>query len=338
MWEGNSLNPVLPERQAEALAEIRVPSILGAVFGEIYDPQGVLIQPNVSDTLIKSKVNDHLGHHTFFVRMKQGQMEWWQPVNVQITKSEKSPVILPFSQVNTSECRMMNMDSLFNANVTDIFRNEYLTPRSPYTTLQLPVQGIGEWCHPKLTADIDDAGLRALVRDEMLTTKLGVPFRTLAQGSNIAFTSLWDNYPDSLSIPLSGRASHAYLMMAGSTNHMQCRIANGIVRVYYTDGTSDVLELVNPDNWCPIEQDFYVDGQAFAVVSPRPYRIHFKTGLVSNDLGKDLGIKGVYGRSIEGGAGVLLDMPLNPSKELSHLTLETLSNDVVIGLMGVTLQ
>lgn len=67
----------------------------------------------------------------------------------------------------------MNMDSLFNANVTDIFRNEYLTPRSPYTTLQLPVQGIGEWCHPKLTADIDDAGLRALVRDEMLTTKLG---------------------------------------------------------------------------------------------------------------------------------------------------------------------
>ena len=70
----------------------------------------------------------------------------------------------------------------------------------------------------------------------------------------------------------------------------------------------------------------------------RSYRIHFKTGLVSNDLGKDLGIKGVYGRSIEGGAGVLLDMPLNPSKELSHLTLETLSNDVVIGLMGVTLQ
>ena len=40
--------------------------------------------------------------------------------------------------------------SLFNANVTDIFRNEYLTPRSPYTTLQLPVQGIGEWCHPKI--------------------------------------------------------------------------------------------------------------------------------------------------------------------------------------------
>ena len=29
VWEGNCLNPVLPEIQAEALAEIRVPSILG---------------------------------------------------------------------------------------------------------------------------------------------------------------------------------------------------------------------------------------------------------------------------------------------------------------------
>ena len=338
VWGGKSLSSMLPEIQTDALAEINIPSTSGALFGEIYDPQGVLVQPNVSDTSIRSKVNDHLGHHTFFVRMKQGQMEWWQPVNIQISELEKSSVVLPFSQVNTLECRMINMDSLFNANVTDIFRNKYLTPRSPYTTLSLPIQGIGEWCHPKLTADIDDTGLRALVRDEVLTTQLGVSFRTLAQGNNIAFTSLWDNYPDSLSIPLSGRASHAYLMMAGSTNHMQCRIANGIIRVFYTDGTSDVLELVNPDNWCPIEQDFYVDGQAFTVSSPRPYRIHFKTGMVSNDLGKDLGIKGVYGRSIEGGAGILLDMPLNPSKELSHLTLETLSNDVVIGLMGITIQ
>ena len=63
-----------------------------------------------------------------------------------------------------------------------------------------------------------------------------------------------------------------------------------------------------------------------------------KSGLVSNDLGKALKIDGVYGRVIEGGAGVLLDMPLNPSKKLNRLTLETVANDVVIGLMGITLQ
>ena len=90
------------------------------------------------------------------------------------------------------------MQKVFNANVTDIFRNEYLSPRSPYTTLQLPKQGIGEWCHPLKTADIDDSGLRATVRKGLLETKLGIPFRTPAEGHNIAFTSLWDNYPDSL--------------------------------------------------------------------------------------------------------------------------------------------
>jgi hypothetical protein len=41
---------------------------------------------------------------------------------------------------------------------------------------------------------------------------------------------------------------------------------------------------------------------------------------------------------VEGGAAVLLDMPLDMSKELDYLEVETLANDVVIGLMGVTLQ
>ena len=43
-------------------------------------------------------------------------------------------------------------------------------------------------------------------------------------------------------------------------------------------------------------------------------------------------------RSLEKGAGVILDMPLNGQKQLRSLTVRTLSNDVVIGLIGVTLQ
>ena len=38
------------------------------------------------------------------------------------------------------------------------------------------------------------------------------------------------------------------------------------------------------------------------------------------------------------GAGIILDMPLNSQKTLRSLTVSTLSNDVVIGLMGITLQ
>ena len=56
------------------------------------------------------------------------------------------------------------------------------------------------------------------------------------------------------------------------------------------------------------------------------------------EAGKELGITGVYGREINGGAAELLDMRLNPGKKLKSITVRTLSNDVVIGLMGITLQ
>lgn len=270
-----------------------------------------------------------------FALLQQGDMQWWKEVAV----VEEQPAQLeePFRHVDVKRLQPVEMERCFNASVTDIFRNRYLSPRSPYTTLQLPVQGIGEWCHPLTTAEIDDSGLRASVRDGLVQTRTGVPFRTPAQGANISFTSLWDNYPDSLTVPLKGKASRAYLLMAGSTNHMQCHIDNGRIRAYYTDGSYDELPLVNPTNWAPIEQFFFEDGLAFNRQAPALWRLCLKNGESSNDFGRTLGYTNIN-RVIDGGAAVMLDMPLNPRKRLSHLTLTTLSNEVVIGLMAVTLQ
>lgn len=242
-----------------------------------------------------------------------------------------------FEHVKPETCEPVRIDQLFNDSISKIFRNEYLSPRSPYTTLQLPKQGVGEWCHPATTFEIDDSGLRKAAKNDCFVA-CGVPFRTLQAGNNVLFTSLWDNYPDKVEIPLSGQASHLYLMMAGTTNHMQCHMVNGVLTANYTDGTSDTLNLVNPDNWCPIEQDYFEDGKAFRLSFPRPYRVHLKTGIVSNNLEKELSIKGVYGREIEGGASILLDFPIQRNKTLRSLQLETISNDVIIGIMGITLQ
>ena len=241
------------------------------------------------------------------------------------------------------KCRPQAIDKYFNARVDDIFRQQYLSPRPQTTTLQIPTQGIGEWCHPQLTADINDSVFRSLIVNGRMVVA-NVPFSTPEQGRNIIYTSLWDNYPDAVTMPLKGRAAVAHLLMAGSTNHMQSRIDNGLVVVTYQDNSTDTLTLRNPDNWCPIEQDYYVDGKAFSTTNPRPYRICLGKAtddgrpIVSRDLGQVLGIREVYGREIPGGAAQLLRMPLNPAKKLRSLTLRTLSNDVVIGLMGVTLQ
>ncbi len=253
--------------------------------------------------------------------------------------SEPAPLsTLHALQKNTPQKTFpLTITQYFNAEVDDIFKNEYRSPRPQTTTLQIPTQGIGEWCHPQLTAEINDSVFRTLINDGIFEVA-GIPFRTPAVGKNIIYTSLWDNYPDSVVIPLKGRAEYAYLLMAGSTNHMQSRIDNGLVVATYTDGTTDSLMLRNPDNWCPIEQDYYIDGKAFQTLEPRPYRVCLSNGVVSRDLGKALNIEGVYGREIPGGAAQMLCMPLNSRKNLATLTLRTLSNDVVIGLMAVTLQ
>lgn len=239
--------------------------------------------------------------------------------------------------------RPQPLDRYYNSRVDDIFKNEYVSPRPAVTTLQIPTQGIGEWCHPQLTADINDSVFRSLVADGTITLA-GIPFRTPSAGRNIVYTSLWDNYPDAVTLPLKGKAHAACLLMAGSTNHMQSRIDNGLVVATYQDGSSDTLRLRNPDNWCPIEQDYYVDGKAFQTPALRPYRVCLGKAtpdgkpIVSRDLGRALGIQGVYGREIPGGAAQLLRMPLDARKKLRSLTVRTLSNDVVIGLMGVTLE
>ena len=232
-----------------------------------------------------------------------------------------------------------NLSGLFNAEVGDVFNNEYRSPRPQTTTLQIPLQGVGEWCHPQYKPTINDSVFRTLIKSGVFNVA-GVPFLTPKSGRNIVFTSLWDNYPDSVELTFNGKKKYsaAYLLMAGTTNHMQCHIDNGLVVATYTDGHADTLRLRNPENWCPIELDYYVDGKAFCSVEPRPYRVCLGTGTVSRDLGKELNIKGVYGREIPGGAAQMLCLRLDPKRKLARIAVRTLSNDVVVGLMGLTLQ
>lgn len=336
-WKGNALCSFADRgKLSGASYSLLLPESVSVL--KVYDPQTVFSSCKLEKGRLAGSVNrQREGSHTFFLQVKQGQLQWWQPVNI-VLPTKKKLLATAFDNIRPKQCHMVPLNHYWNASVSAIFKNTYLSPRSPYTTLELPTQGIGEWCHPLLTATIDDSGLRNRVKKNVLETSIGIPFQTPATGNNILFTSLWNNYPDSASIPLSGKASHAYLLMAGTTNHMQSRFVNGIVYIDYADGTFEKVELVNPDNWCPIEQDYFVDGKAFSVSGPRPYRLHFKNGMVSRDLGQVLSVKGVYGRELEGGAGILLDIPLNRSKRLKSLRLETVANDVVIGLMSVTLQ
>lgn len=273
-----------------------------------------------------------------FREVGSGDFTWWEETeSFKHAVPDVSSLGIDLKVSEDDKYEPIDLRAHYNSCITDIFRNKYLSPRSPYTTLQIPIQGIGEWCHPEDTAHIDDYGLRMAVdADGIILNSVGIPFASVAEGDNIVYTSLFDNYPNKVSIPLSGKARAIQLLMAGSTNHMQCHMENGTVKAIYADGSEEVLPLIAPNNWCPIEQDYYVDGKAFRLATPRPYRIILSDARVTDDVEQLLDIKGVYGRRIDGGAGVLLRIDLDPEKELKELTLESLSNDVVIGLAGAT--
>jgi hypothetical protein len=156
---------------------------------------------------------------------------------------------------------------------------------------------------------------------------------------NIIYTSQWDNYPRSVTVPLNGKAEMAYLLMAGSTNHQQSQFTNAKLVVTYADGTTDELPLINPSNWWPIEQDYIDDGYAFTTAVHKPYRLLLKTGefITAGSMSRYTSIKGVTNRAIDGGAATVVEMYLQKDKQLKSLQLVTLANEVVVGLMAVTL-
>jgi hypothetical protein len=234
----------------------------------------------------------------------------------------------------------VDLTHYFNDRVTEIFKpGKYVSPRSAFASLAIPAQGIGAWAgHVNAMAQIDDNGLRRIAteHDGEFMLPNGVPFITPGVGTtpNIIFTSQWDNYPHTISVVLQGHARQMYLLMAGSTNHMQSQFDNGEVVVTYVDGSTTRLALRNPTNWWPIDQDYFIDDYQFRRPEPIPLRVDLKTGMVRVlDLEDFKGHGGV----VPGGAATVLELPLDETRELRSLKVGALANEVVIGLMAVTL-
>lgn len=215
------------------------------------------------------------------------------------------------------EC--LDLKPAFNDRVTQIFKNEYRSPRSPYCSLQMPLHGFGDWCYGGRVPEpnIDDAMLRqAAGPPGRFVSPQGIPLTTPGPGQepNVVFTSQWDNYPNEATIALAGRASHAWFLVAGSTHPMHSQLDNGEIVIAYQDGGSQRLPLHNPTTWWPIERDYQLEIDGFCISGPHPPRI---------DLGA--------------GRATLLDLPLAVERPLKSLTVRCLANEVVVGLMSVTL-
>ncbi|HMT72784.1 MAG TPA: DUF4450 domain-containing protein [Chitinophagaceae bacterium] len=334
-WKGSAFE--MPDyRKVNNSKEIVQIKLKRASVANVYQPVEVLRNLTFSDETVSGNLNK-AGLNQLYLNLRQGDFSWYEPLDFILIENEE----IGFEPQITADTKFERVDlsQYFNEAVTSIFKHKYLSPRPVSPSLQLPVTGIGNWAYHSLNVNISDSGIRSVAGINNEVTFNKVPFATPSTSQkNIVFTSLWDNFPDSVLIELQGAtSSHAYLLMAGSTNPMQSRLVNGVIRVNYTDGTFDELELKNPENWWPIEQDYFVDGFAFTTDAPKPIRVSLKTGEEIPANFKYTGIKGFSNFAIDGGAATVLDMRLNKHKQLKNLVLKTVANDVVIGLMSVTL-
>lgn len=318
-------------------------SLSNARLVEIADPQSALSEVKVTQTGFTGKAAGHPGHRTVFAKLDSGQLSWWVPVTFEIeeakTTAESTPIDWRVPLPRATNFETVDLNPYFNDTVTQIFRNEYLSPRSPFCSLAIPKHGIGGWATCNQRFDVDDSGLRAVATTNggKIYMPNGVPFvtPTNAGAKNVVFVSQWDNYPNDVTVPLTGRGRRAFLLVAGSTNPMQSRFDNGEVVVTYADGSTARLRLHNPTTWWPIDQDYFIDDYAFRRPGPIPPRVDLKTGKV-RILDPDT-FRGKGGK-VEGGAATVLELALDPNKDLRALTIRALANEVVIGLMAVTLQ
>ena len=124
--------------------------------------------------------------------------------------------------------------------------------------------------------------------------------------------------------------------MAGSTNFMQSRMDNGEVVVRYTDGSTARLALRNPETWWPIEQDYFIDDYQFplegrsAAARRSEDRARFGCSILRRSRA----------RARDSRAARLRCCIWRSIRQSScrALTVRTFANDVVIGLMSVTLE
>ncbi len=152
----------------------------------------------------------------------------------------------------------------------------------------------------------------------MLQVPQGARFKWNPGAKDIAFTSLWDNWPRKVDVQVNQKGDSVWLLVAGSTNPMQVRIANAVLRFQYADGVTEQLELVNPMNFwslCPFQmQDYNYAIEGFSLPKEPPSQVQLGTNCRAM----------VYGWKLRKGV------------KLKQVTLESLSQEVVIGLMGLS--
>jgi hypothetical protein len=246
------------------------------------------------------------------LKVKRGELEQWQLIKIHV---EAPPALRPIGVKASAAWQPVDISEALNGDIRGIFKERYLSPRPKTVSVRIGVDGYSPWTFAPWKIDVPEIELEKTGR---VVTPEGVPF-TIADGAkNIAFTSLWDNWPVKITVPLGRPGEAVWLLVCGSTNPMQTRIANAVLMFDYADGVTERLELVPPMNFWSLchlgGRDYLYERDGFCLPKEPPPAVQ---------LGRNC-------------RAMVLVQKLRPGAVLQSVTLEALSQEVVIGLMGMT--
>jgi hypothetical protein len=312
----------LPIQAAEQItANVGDPISLPATTMDWHDPQGVLTNAKLEDQKLSGTVAPAAGDHVFFALQQVGKMQQWQRIKIHVTDpagDAASAAKLVAEVPKNAHWASIDMQPIMNGDIRAIYQQDYRSPRPNTVSLRLATDGYSTWQmvlsprnHPP------EIGLENVHGG--IVTDQGVPFTIPAGAKNIAFTSQWDNWPRQVEVPVNQQGDAIFFLLCGTTNPMEVRIANAELQMEYADGVVEKLPIVPPFNFwtlCPldgVDYNYQRDGFCLPKVPPATVQL---------------------GRNCR---AIMLNWRLRPGVALKSVRLEALSEQVVIGLMGVTI-
>lgn len=326
--------------QGEEGQQISLSSPSGVVTLSNYsDPQGVFTPGSVKiqNGIIMGEIAAGvIGSHLVFGYgdTTAGNLPQILLFKLNISASSTSPnaLLLPSSLdiSNANWWTYVPLDSVLNADLGNIFKaGTYLSPRPETCAVRVGDDGWSAWTFPYWGTQppvLDFANVANITlpgNQGIIKTPQGAQFlfnKTIGM-KNIAFASLWDLYPSLLNVtiaPQSG-AKGVWVLVAGSTNPMQTKFANAALTFTYSDGTSSVLNLVPPFNYWALSgwgsADYNYETDSFILPPTPPPTVQ----LGGNNR------------------AMVYFQPINPGATLVQVSLEAISLEIVVGILGVSL-
>jgi len=268
---------------------------------EYVDVSGVLENAEIIGNKIYAKVKETKGDYTFFIRVVNGEYDAYIPCDFVIKDVEREITYTdkPFETIDISK--------YFNETIEKVLFEKYLEPRPKTHSIRTFINGRygWEWNHGGHNKVIVKAeNLRNA--GGLVTTKSGIPFITPSENENLACVSIWENFPTEMSIDLAGCGEELAVMFIAGTNCMQTHVENARITVEYKDGESENVSLILPEN---------IDDWLIPAIQSENETFYFSD----------------YNHAI------VQRIKLKGEKELKCIKFEAVANEVILGVMGVSI-